>query len=202
MSAKEERYPMTWGHANHGTITSGHLNLSDDNSLQSDVKSGLRLQARDSRHYMSMDVDGPREGWTLNRCPGTYQIRCATDVHPDSFGYYVDCENGDIVLNAGNGNIRLYGMNVIIHAKYGPDNTNGVIEIESNQKVNIDTQLLNIKAHSGVKIFTPYTMDLVANTTLNLISNFVDGLTSASSTKPNKANPLTTNKMFAASNYT
>jgi hypothetical protein len=149
-----------------------------------------------------MDIDGPREGWTINRSPGPYQIVCADDVDPESVGFMLQCKNGDLVIGAPNGNVRIYGINVDIMAKNGTDNTTGVINIESNEAVNIETQKFDVKAKTGIRIFTPYTMELVANTVLKIKTNFFDGLSSASSTKPSKTRPLSTKEYFTGSLYT
>jgi len=63
-----------------GQIEFGHLHQGLTGKPGADVTSGVFLQAADnSRHYMTMDIDGARAGWTSNRCPGPYQIWCASD---------------------------------------------------------------------------------------------------------------------------
>lgn len=201
MTAKQENQPLVWGNRNEGWIQSGYLNQADENSLESDCESGLHMQAKDSRHYCSMENDGPRPGWTINRCPGTYEIRCASDTDHESIGFYALCENGDVVIGAPNGNVRIYGVNIDILANRGSDNKTGVINIESNEAVNIRTQTLDVTAKTGARIFTPYTLDLVGNTTLNLVSNFVDSLSSATSSIGNKSNKLSVTKYKGKQEY-
>lgn len=182
-----------------GQIELGHLHLGDKNGYSSDVTAGVYLQAYDSRHYMSMDIDGPRTGWTLNRCPGPYEILCASDdagvvgggsatggVWP-GVGFFLLAENGDIVIRAPKGRIRMSALDIDIKAE-GPNNTRGSINIDSNQSVNIKTGTFDVLANVGVKIFTPKSMDLIANTSLNFTSNFMNGLTCASDFKSNKQN--------------
>jgi hypothetical protein len=203
MSQKETRDPLQYGNKKYGRIMFGHLHLgANPKNKSSDCTSGVMLQAKDSRHYTTMDIDGPREGWTINRSPGPYQIVCADDVDPESVGFMLQCKNGDLVIGAPNGNVRIYGINVDIMAKNGTDNTTGVINIESNEAVNIETQKFDVKAKTGIRIFTPYTMELVANTVLKIKTNFFDGLSSASSTKPSKTRPLSTKEYFTGSLYT
>ncbi len=151
---------------------------------------------------MSMDIDGPRTGWTLNRCPGPYEILCASDdagvvgggsVTGGSWpgaGFFLLAENGDIIIRAPKGRIRMSALDIDLKAE-GPNNTRGSINLDSNQSVNIKTGTFDVLANVGVKIFTPKTMDLIANTSLNFSSNFLNGLTSASNFKSDKLNPLT-----------
>jgi hypothetical protein len=184
-----------------GQIEFGKLHLSNVN-LDSDVTSGVFLQAYDSRHYMTMDIDGVRKGWTLNRCPGTYEILCGTETKEKDLGFFLLSENGDIVIRAPKGRIRLSALDIDIRA-IGPDNTRGSINIDSNQSVNIKTGSFDVNASVGMNFFTPYTCNLIANTSMTMASNFINGLTSASKSKPNKEGPTSqsTQKFEQLSNF-
>lgn len=180
---KENKDRLIYGNKD-GQIEFGHIHLSSD-SLDSDVTSGVYLQAYDSRHYMTMDIDGIRKGWTLNRCPGSYEILCGTETKEKDIGFFLLSENGDIVIRAPKGRIRLSALDIDIRAT-GEDNTRGSVNIDSNQSVNIKTGSFDVKASVGVNVFTPYTLNMIANTSLNITSNFVNSLTSASKIHPNK----------------
>ena len=172
-----------------GQLEFGRLHLQTDD-LKSAVTSGAYLQGYDSRHYMSLDIDGHRKGWTLNRCPGSYEILCGSDTKENEFGFFLFSENGDIVIRAPKGRIRMSAMDIDLRAE-GPDNTRGSINIDSNQSVNIKTGTFDLRATVGGRIFTPHTLNIVANTSMNLVSNFINGLTSGSATKPAKSSPPT-----------
>jgi hypothetical protein len=184
-----------------GQIEFGHIHLSND-KLDSNVTSGVYLQAYDSRHYMTMDIDGIRKGWTLNRCPGSYEILCGTETKERDIGFFLLSENGDIVIRAPKGRIRLSALDIDIRAS-GEDNTRGSVNIESNQSVNIKTGNFDVKASVGINIFTPYTLNMIANTSMSMVSNFISGLTAASTSKPNKIGPSSqsTKKFNDFSNY-
>lgn len=186
-----------------GQIEFGHLHLSGSTGLNSDVTSGVYLQAYNSLHYMTMDIDGPRAGWTLNRCPGPYEVLCAStnagvvnaDWNKDTLskswpgvGYFLLAENGDIVIRAPKGRVRISGLDVDIRAD-GPDNTRGTINLDSNQSVNIKTGTFDVIAQSGAKIFTPKSINLIANTSMGLVSTFINGVTAASANKGSKTAP-------------
>lgn len=168
-----------------GQIEFGHLHL-ENNNLDATVTSGVYLQAYDSRHYMSMDIDGRRQGWTLNRCPGSYEILCGTETKDNENGFFLLSENGDIVIRAPRGRVRISAMDIDLRAE-GPDNTKGSINIDSNQSVNIKTGIFDVVANVSAKIFTPNSLNMIANTSMTLVSNFINGLTSASSSRPNKS---------------
>ena len=188
-----------------GQLEFGHLHLGSEGELKSDVTSGVMLQAYDSRHYMTMDVDGVRKGWTLNRSPGPTQAICASDnagiVGSDKgVGYFLLAENGDIVIRAPKGRVRISGLDVDIRAD-GTDNTRGSINLDSNQSVNIKTGSFDVKASIGVRIFTPKTLDLVANTALHFTANFINGFSSATAALPNKAYVKSTTDFIKKSSY-
>lgn len=192
---KKNRRTIRYGNL-EGEILFGHLHMGSESGT-SDVTSGVMLQAFDSRHYISLDNDGPRKGWIFNRCPSTYQIICGTDIKGSlqggtQFAYMLWAENGDIVIRAENGKIRLSALDIDIRAE-APLNTRGTINLDSNQSVNIKTGTFDVNASTKIRIFTPNVFDIIANTALNFKSNFIGGLSSASAyiNKPDKANPVT-----------
>ncbi len=192
--------PETISYGNKdGRIKFGHLHMENDN-LDSCVTSGVYLSAYDSRHYMSFDIDGHRKGWTLNSCPGPYQIICGEDTKKGDFGFFLLAENGDIVIRAPNGRVRISGLDVDIRAD-GPDSTRGSVNIDSNQSVNINTGTFDVKASVGAKIFTSGTLSLIGNTSMKLVSNFVEGLSAATSTKSSKTAPDSTSQFNRFSSY-
>ncbi|MFZ9740425.1 MAG: hypothetical protein ACO3CQ_00845 [Candidatus Nanopelagicaceae bacterium] len=195
-----------------GQIEFGKLHYGTSSSLESDVTSGVYLQAYDSRHYMSMDIDGARKGWTSFRSPGPHQIWCASDDAgtPNAsvasgnwpgVGFFLLAENGDIVIRAPKGRIRMSAMDIDIRAE-GPDLTRGSVNIDSNESVNIKTGKFDVKANKGLTMFTPRNLELATNTSMNLISNFCSGLSAASEWKPDKENPVTLLSYLKKSNYT
>ena len=193
-----------------GQIEFGHLHLGQNGKINADVTSGVFLQAGgNARHYITMDIDGAREGWTSNRSPGPYQVWCASDhagnVEGKSkdwagVGFFLLAENGDIIIRAPKGRIRMSAMDIDIRAE-GPDLTRGSINLDSNESVNIKTETFDVTANKGLKLFSPKSVEIVANTSLNLVGNFVSSLSAASNYKPDKLNPITTVKMLLKQNY-
>lgn len=190
-----------------GKIHFGYLYAANINGNSASSIASVHLQGFHSLHYLSMIKTGPMQGSTINRSPGPYQVICATD-HAGSvgdtqgIGYFLFADNGDIVIRAPNGRVRISGMDVDIRAE-GPDSSRGSINIESNQSLNIKTGSIDIKSTLGGKIFTPKSIDIVANTSLNLISNFTRGLTSISSIRPAKNSFIsnTTQKFISNQGY-
>lgn len=181
-----------------GKIYFGGLNLSGQGGLESDVLSGIGLQAKNSLHYIQMENDGPRKGWTLQRNPGVWEVKCGDSVKEGEIGGYIQVENGDLVLKAPNGRIRLQAVDIDLRAD-GYDEKTGVINIDSNNEVRIKTGKFKVTSENGIKLFSPQAVDIVSNTAMNLASNFVGGFTSAAAQLGAKALPLT-NQVFETVN--
>lgn len=174
-----------------GKVYFGGLNLAGQGGLEADVLSGIGLQAFNSLHYIQMENDGPRKGWTLQRNPGVWEVKCGDNVKEGEIGGYIQVENGDLVLKAPNGRIRLQAVDIDLRAD-GYDETTGVINIDSNNEVRIRTGKFKVTSENGIKLFSPQAVDIVSNTAMSLASNFVGGFTSAAAQLGAKALPATT----------
>jgi hypothetical protein len=161
-----------------GKVYFGGLNLSGQGGLESDVLSGIGLQAQNSLHYVQMENDGPRKGWTLQRNPGVWEVKCGDSVKEGEIGAYIQVENGDLVLKAPNGRIRLQAVDIDLRAD-GYNQKTGVINIDSNNQVKIRTEEFKVQSENGISLQSPQAIDIVSNTGLKLASNFVGGFTSA-----------------------
>jgi len=187
--SKETFESLTWSNR-FGALTLGTLNLAGQGGLEADVLSGIGLQAANSLHYMQMENDGPRKGWTVNRTPGVWELKCADSVKEGEIGAYMHVENGDLVLKAPNGRIRLQAVDIDLRAD-GYNQKTGVINIDSNNEVKITTETFKVKSENGISLFSPQAIDIVSNTAMNLASNFVGGFTSAAAQFGAKSLPST-----------
>lgn len=175
MSEKTNFGTLYYGNKD-GTIRFGHLHPSSENSEKASVTSGVMLQALHSLHYMTMDIDGNRNGWTLNRCPGTFEIKC--NDNGEKVGFYLEALYGDIILKAPNGRIRLEAPNIDIRAD-GKDNKNGVINIDSNESINVNTKNFTLKTNASMKFLSSGQGEIVANTSLKTMAGFIRCVTSS-----------------------
>ena len=187
--AKETFESLEYGNR-WGKVYFGGLNLAGQGGLESDVLSGIGLQASNSLHYMQMENDGPRKGWTLQRNPGVWEVKCGDNVKEGEIGAYIQVENGDLVLKAPNGRIRLQAVDIDLRAD-GYNQKTGVINIDSNNQVRIRTEQFKVTSENGISLFSPQAIDIVTNTAMNLAGNFVGGFTSAAAQLGAKAAPVT-----------
>lgn len=100
--------------------------------------------------YLAFLNSGKLKGGTINRCPGVYQIRCGDKpVNDTAFVLYAD--NGDIVIGAPNGRIRMFAQSIDMIAS-GPDNKTGYINLLSNTSVEIKTPTITAAASVDASI--------------------------------------------------
>ena len=184
MAKAENYHTIRYGNKD-GELKFGHIH--NDNEISAFmVRSGS-----DTRHYMSMDATGNegRKGGTINRCPGSYHIKCGDDVtsHPEDGtpAFYVECVNGDIIFSATRGRIKFQAENIEFLAN-GADNKNGVITLKSNEKVEIISKNVEVNASSVAKFFSSNTCKIVGNAVLDIYGGLSACATGASKIKKSK----------------
>ena len=99
MTQKKNFWNQVWS-AMNGSITFGKL------SPEGDVTSSVAIEARDGRHFMCFDEDGPRTGYTLMSAPGSTFIHSGEDLEKQQEAVVILAKNGDIHLKATNGKIK------------------------------------------------------------------------------------------------
>ena len=114
-------------------------------SPEKDVRSSFMVKALDGRHFLTMDQDGQRKGWSTLVSPGCLQMKCGLDFKEGQNAYFLEAENGDIVIKAANGNIRFEGDKIDFVARKE-------FNVESHGKIDVNAQNINVEARFGMKI--------------------------------------------------
>lgn len=163
----------------HGEIRFGQIDK------QARVTAGCQMNAKEGTHTFSMDNDGEREGCTTSICPQRLQMDCGRDSkkEEDSMVFYAD--NGNIVINAGNGNMRFIANNVEFTVK-GDDGTEGNFIVNASESILLDSKKIQGTAKNFVKWSSPGKMELCANENLKLYGGVIRGVTDAVSGKDSK----------------
>jgi hypothetical protein len=164
-----------------GEIKFGHIH--QDNTLSAAmIRSGS-----ESLHYITLDAAGEdfRKNGTICRSKGAFQVKAGDAVKDGNPGVYIDAVNGDLVLRAPNGRVRIEGINVDIKAE-GSDGKNGVITIEGNEKVLISAPIININSETSTRIFSENTVEMIGNAICNIYGGFVDIADGATTRKGSK----------------
>jgi hypothetical protein len=172
----------------HGEIRFGHVH--EDNNLAGVL---IRTGEDGGRHYIQMDSTGDvnqgRKGCTMNVCPGSFAIKAGRDVVKETPAIYQYAENGDIIIGAPNGRIRIFAENIELIAS-GPDGKNGVITIDANEKVIVKAPTINIDSKVSTKIFSEKTTEVIGKAILNIYGGLIDCADGATKLKGSKGGSI------------
>ena len=192
MAKKESFHPYFTG-TEHGRLSFGTIRKNNEISacmLQSGPDGG--------RHYITMDSTGDKEngmkGSTKSFCPGTLTVKTGKDIQnytPPSLkpnnipAIWCEAENGDIIIKAPHGKIRLEAEDVIINAN-GFDGKSGNIVLDSNDKITLKSQVIDINASVSTKIFSDKTVEVIGKGLMNIYGGLVDFADRTTKGKPSK----------------
>ena len=154
-----------------------------------DVTSSISLTALDARHFIAMDEDGKRKNWTTMNAPGAFQINAGEDllqVSENPSGgrenkveqncIFMNAENGDIVIKARNGKIRMEGLDIEMVAT-GND-PEGNFWIKSNETIKLDSKNITIDGTLSVNLVSTGVVH-VRSSLMQITSGLVNGVTAA-----------------------
>ena len=177
-SAKQNYTTVKYGN-NQGSIAFGQIHK------QGDVTSGVMLETPDGEHQLSLDLDGQRTGWTCSTSPGNFQVECgsANDEAQDSA--VINAKNGNIILLATNGKIRLQATDIELIA-VGDGGAKGNIKMNATETITTESKKLLLSAKSFYRIASPQTGEVVANGVLKLYGSIIRGVTDAVAVKDSK----------------
>ena len=145
-------------------------------SSEKDVTSSFKVRALDGRHFFTMDQDGQRKGWTTLVSPGATQIITGEDLVKGQNAIFVEAENGDIIIKATDGNIRLEGDKIELVAREE-------INMEAHNKIDINSNNVNIEARARMRITARQFLLVDAPCGMQILSKIIQGV-SAATDKP------------------
>ncbi len=180
-SDKKNPHAVRYGTA-EGEIQFGHI--TDDNE-----RSAVMLRnGNDVDHYISLDQTGKkhRKHGTICRSPGSFQVKAGDNIEKeDDIGMYFDAVNGDIVIKAGKGKIRLEAQNIEIITT-GQDGENGNIIVDANEKFIVRAQIIDASSKASSKFFSEKTVEVIGNQLLNIYGGMIDAADGATKKRGSK----------------
>ena len=181
----------------NGMISFGAL------SPQEDVTSSIELKALDGRHFLSLDEDGPRTGWTVMNAPGATMIHTGEDLAAVEEGsdppegicekeaFVVIAENGDIQLKAANGKVRIEGHDIEFVANGNAPH--GVFYANANESIKLDSKNVTIDGKQSLKLISTGLITISGGLSTQIFSPLIYGVTAATVAKalpvPGKMKP-------------
>ena len=187
MAQKENKHPFQLG-TEHGGIGIGVVNTNSNQIDACKISNGPDA----GRHYIRLQETGSKEdgskGSTSIVCPGTLTALTGKDIvnYPPGSNeprglnaIFFEAENGDIVLTAPRGKIKIAAEAIEIIAK-GSDGKTGVVDISADDKINLKAQIIDVNSTASTKIFSENTVHVIGKSLLNIyggLADFADGTT-------------------------
>ena len=171
----------------------GYLSFGEVNTFSNQIDACKIANGPDAgRHYIRLQETGDKEngskGSTSIVCPGTLTALAGKDIvnYPkgsdkprDIPAIFYEAENGDIILTAPRGKIKIAAEAIEIVAK-GSDGKTGVVNINADDKIILDAQIIDVQSKASTKIFSEDTVHLIGKSLLNIyggLADFADGTT-------------------------
>ena len=183
MTQKKNFWNQVWS-AMNGSITFGKL------SPEGDVTSSVAIEARDGRHFMCFDEDGPRTGYTLMSAPGSTFIHSGDDLTQEQIGVMILSKNGDINIKATKGKIKLEALDIELVAN--GNSPQGVIWANANETLKLDSKNVTIDGKQSLKIMTSGLLTMRGGLGTQMLSPLIEGISRAL-TKDKLPEPAETN---------
>ena len=175
-------YTATGYGNDHGSIHFGRIDRDGQ------VTDGVQLQSPDGRHQFSMDNDGPRKGYTTSTSLANFSVKCGVDknlVTEAQDTLSLNAENGNILITASNGKIRLQGTDIEIIA-VGEGGSKGNIRIDAMETIQMNSKKYFNNSIVMFRITTVGIGEISANTVLNMYGSIIRGVTDAVYVKDSK----------------
>ena len=170
MSEKKNFWTQVWS-AMNGALSFGSI------SPKKDVRSSAKLRGLDGRHFFTMDEDGVREGWTTLNSPGATQFSTGEDLKKGQDAFFINAENGDIIIKARDGKVRIEGTDVEITAT--GNSPEGVFWVKANDAAKIDSKNITLNASQGLKLLSTGILTLDGKLCMQILAPIINGATCA-----------------------
>ncbi len=177
-TSKQNYTEVGWSN-DKGSIRLGHVHK------QGDVTAGVILQTPDAEHQLSLDIDGPRKGWTVSTGPGNFNVECGSANEEAQDSLILNAKNGNILITATNGKIRLQGTDIELVA-VGAGDDKGSIKMEATENIITNSKKLMMTAKQFYRIATPGVGEVIANAVLQMYGSVFRGVSGGCYLKDSK----------------
>ena len=167
-NAKQNYTELGWANEK-GSVRLGHIHK------QGDVTAGVILQTPDAEHQLSLDIDGPRTGWTVATSPGAFNVECGSALEEAQDSLILNAKNGNICITATNGKIRLQATDIELIA-VGEGGAKGNIKMEASEIIITNAKKTMISSKAFFRISTPGIGEVVANGILQMYGSVFRGV--------------------------
>jgi len=175
----KKTYTGSKSSTDHAAIYTGKIHHN------SDVISDFAVLCSDGEHFMSMDKDGQRPGWTTFMGPGCFQVECGSNREKTQDAVMINAKNGNIDIVATNGKIRLQANDIELIA-VGEDTAEGNIKMKASENISGDAKKIIMNSVNNTKMMSSGITEAIGNAGLNLYGNIISGVSDAVAVKDSK----------------
>ena len=146
-------------------------------SPRGDVRSSWSVTGLDPRHFISLDEDGQRKGWTAINSPGATTIMSGKDLTKEHNTIMLLAHNGDIFLKAPKGKIKLEAQSIEMIAN--GINGEGHFMLNATERIEMKSKRVLIEGKENLKLVASKSTLGIEAATLDVITDFFTGISKA-----------------------
>ena len=179
-TAKQNYTAQTIGKNEKGSVWLGPIHK------QGDVTSAVVLRnEQDRTHQLCLDIDGERPGSTTSTSPGKLQLDCGDNMKEAEESCLIHAHNGNIVIKASNGKIRMEATDIEIVTK-GDGETKGHLKLNIDETIEVECKKLVTSSQVLTKMCSAGDFEQAANGVLSTYASLLSSITDAVFKKPSK----------------
>ena len=179
-TAKQNYTSQTIGKKEKGSVWIGPIHK------QGDVTSAVVLRnEQDRTHQLCLDIDGERPGSTTSTSPGKLQLDCGDNMKEAEDSCLIHAHNGNIVIKASNGKIRMEATDIEIVTK-GDGETKGHLKLNIDETIEVECKKLVTSSQVLTKMCSAGDFEQAANGVLSTYASLLSSITDAVFKKPSK----------------
>ena len=159
-------------------------------SPKGDVRSSWSVTGLDPRHFITMDEDGQRKGWTEINCPQSFVLDAGEDLGWDPVAkkklkgkqaITIIADHGDITLKATDGKIKLEGDSIEFIAN--GVNEEGHFMVTANERIEMKSKRILVEATQNMKLVASKSTLGIEAASFDVITDFFTGISKATRKK-------------------
>jgi len=152
--------------SSRGEIRFGHI---DKNGTVSGVMFRNGEPSLSNQQFMQFNSSGKLKGGTTNVCPGVYQIYCG-DTPVNGVAFVLQAEDGDVIIGAPGGRVRIFGESVDIIADGGV--SDGNINLAASNTISMKCKEAKLDSSAAINFITSGKAYMSAKNTFYINAGF------------------------------
>ena len=142
-----------------------------------DVRSSWSVTGLDPRHFITLDEDGQRKGWTAMNSPGATTLHAGSDLTKEQNAIMVLSHKGDITIKANDGKIKFEGNSIEFVAKGVGEE--GHFMVTANERIEMKSKRILVEGKQTLKLVASKSTLGLEAAVLDVTTDFFTGISKA-----------------------